>query len=39
VRRAWNQEFRSGELKEIESIVAVNLNLFQEAWNDFFNGQ
>jgi len=36
LRLAWNKGFRSGELKEIESIIADNLNLFLEAWNEFF---
>jgi hypothetical protein len=39
VSQAWSREFRSGESKEIESIIGANLNLFLEAWNDFFNGR
>jgi len=39
VQQAWNQGFRSGELKEIEAIIAANLNLLLEAWNDFFSGR
>ncbi len=36
LKRAWNKGFRSGELKEIEAIIADNLNLLLEAWNEFF---
>ena len=36
LQQAWNQGFRSGQLKEIEGIIAANLNLLLEAWNDFF---
>jgi len=32
---AWNEGFRFGELKMIETIVATNLNLLLEAWHDF----
>ncbi len=32
-----NEGFRSGELKEIERIIAANLNLLLEAWYGFFN--
>ncbi len=39
LQRAWNDGFRSGELKEIEAIMAGNLNLLLEAWNDFFSGR
>jgi len=36
LRNAWNMGFRSGELREIESIIRDNLDLFVEVWNDFF---
>jgi hypothetical protein len=39
LQQSWNEGFRSGELKEIEAIIAVNLNLLLEAWNDFFSGR
>ena len=39
LQQAWNEGFRSGELKEIEAIIAINLNLLLEAWNDFFGGR
>lgn len=29
--------FRSGELKEIEEIIVANVDLFLEAWNEFFS--
>jgi hypothetical protein len=35
----WNDGFRTGELKIIEEIITANLNLFLEAWNDFFSNQ
>jgi len=36
LQQAWNRGFRSGEIKEIESIIRDNLHLMLEAWNDFF---
>jgi hypothetical protein len=35
----WNDGFRSGEIKNIGEIIAANLNLFTEAWYDFFADQ
>jgi hypothetical protein len=39
VDREWSAGFRSGELKEIESIIHSNLDLLLEAWNEFFLGR
>jgi hypothetical protein len=36
---SWNDGFRSGELKEIETLIVANLNLIVEAWNVFFKTQ
>jgi hypothetical protein len=33
---AWNDGFRSGELKEIERLIAENVDLILGKWNDFF---
>jgi len=35
--QSWNAGFRSGELKEIESLIVANLQLLLEAWHGFFN--
>ena len=32
----WNDGFRSGELKEIVSILTENQAAFLRAWNDYF---
>ena len=32
----WNDGFRSGELKEIEQILAANQVSMLRQWNDFF---
>jgi hypothetical protein len=39
VEMTWNDGFRSGEIKEIERIVAANIDLLLEAWNEFFAAQ
>ena len=36
---AWNDGFRSGELKEIEQIISDNINSILEAWYEFFAGE
>jgi hypothetical protein len=36
VALAWNDGFRSGELKEIEEIVSANLESLREVWHGFF---
>lgn len=36
IRQAWNMGFRSGEIKEIETIIGSNLDLILETWNEFF---
>jgi hypothetical protein len=36
ILRAKSDGFRSGELKEIEQIIAVNLDLFLRSWHEFF---
>lgn len=33
---SWNEGYRSGELKEIEELILANLDLIQEAWDEFF---
>ncbi len=35
----WNEEFRSGELKEIERLVVLHLDLLLETWHAFFEGR
>ena len=35
LRLAWNDGFRTGELKEIETILIAHLNLVLEAWHEF----
>jgi hypothetical protein len=36
VALAWTDGFRSGELKEIEEIIAANLESLLEVWHGFF---
>jgi hypothetical protein len=36
---ARNEGFRSGELKEIEGLIATHLELLLEAWHGFFNAR
>jgi len=36
IDETWNDGFRSGEMKSIERIIAANVDLLLEAWNDFF---
>jgi hypothetical protein len=36
IDETWNDGFRSGEMKAIEKIIAANIDLILEAWNDFF---
>ena len=36
VALSWNEGFRSGELKEIEELLRLHLELLLEAWHDFF---
>jgi hypothetical protein len=31
-----NDGFRSGELKEIEELIRIHLDLLMEAWHEFF---
>ncbi len=37
VRRHKSDGFRSGELKEIEKIIAENLDSFLKEWYEFFS--
>ena len=37
VSLSWNDGFRSGELKEIEGLIALHLDLLVEGWRGFFN--
>jgi hypothetical protein len=39
MEQVWNDGFRSGELKEIEQILAAHLDSLLEAWNAFFDHQ
>jgi hypothetical protein len=39
MKLAWSDGFRSGELKEIEQLIALHLDLFMEAWHAFFEGE
>ena len=36
IELSWNDGYRSGELKEIESLVREHLDFLLEAWNVFF---
>jgi Domain of unknown function (DUF4160) len=33
---SWNDGFRSGELKTIEKLLSMNINLLLEGWHAFF---
>jgi len=37
--QTWNDGFRSGEIKVIEEIIYLHIDLLMEAWNDFFSHQ
>jgi hypothetical protein len=37
VELCGNEGFRSGELKEIERLILLNLDLLLEAWHGFFD--
>ena len=39
IEKVWNDGFRSGELKTIEKLLAVNLHSMLEAWHVFFADQ
>ncbi len=39
IEETWNDGFRRSEMKEIERIIRVHINLLLEAWNDFFAGE
>ncbi len=39
IEETWNDGFRRSEMKEIERIIRVQINLLLEAWNDFFAGE
>jgi hypothetical protein len=39
IEETWNDGFRSSEIKEIERIIAANIDLLVEAWNGFFATQ
>lgn len=37
IEQTWNDGFRSGEVTEIEKIIAANIDLLTEAWDEFFD--
>jgi len=39
IEQAWNDGFRTGELKTIEKVLAENIHSLLEAWYAFFAGQ
>ena len=39
LEKTWNDGFRSDELKEIERIIGIHIDLLLEEWDEFFAGK